>query len=57
MELTRDTINKIGRKHKITNAAEIFEGNINISDRNTDLIIEVVKDAIKCRTMRFPKDV
>lgn len=57
MELERETINKIGREHNITNAAEIFAGNVNVSERNTDLIIEVVRKAIKCRTFRFPKDV
>ncbi len=57
MELERETINKIGRKHNIINSSLIFEGLINVSERNTDLIIEVVRKAIKCRTLRFPKDV
>lgn len=57
MELTRERINEIGRKHKIQNASLIFEGVVNVSYRNTNLIIEVVKEAIRYRTERFPKDV
>lgn len=59
MELTTDTINSIGRNNGFQNgyAAKLFEGNINISERNKDLILEVVKESIKCRTVRFPNDV
>jgi hypothetical protein len=57
MELDKETINKIGRESNIYNASLIFEGIINVSKRNTDFIINVVNEAIKCRTLRFPKDV
>lgn len=59
MELTSDQINEIARIRgfKQSYGMELFNGNINISERNTDLILEIVRKAIECRRFRFPIDV